>query len=144
MTAYVLDANVAAKWFLPPARETLVAEALQIFQDFASGRIRLVVPDLFWPEFGNIQWKAVRSGRLSRRSAEDSIAAMDELGVATAPSRPLLRDAFTVAAAFQRSVYDGVYVALAVASGAPLLTADERLVNALGSRFPIRWLGAVQ
>jgi predicted nucleic acid-binding protein len=29
-----------------------------------------------------------------------------------------------------------------VAAGIDLLTADERLVNALGSRFPIRWLGA--
>ena len=47
------------------------------------------------------------------------------------------------AATFSRTVYDGVYVALAVHSNMPLVTADERLANALAARFPIRWLGAL-
>ncbi len=143
MTSYVLDASVAAKWFLPPSGETLSREARDLLREFGDGRLRFVVPDLFWPEFGNVQWKAVRSGRISRQSAEESIQAMEGTGIATAPSRPLLRDAFAIAATFQRSVYDGVYLALAVASGAPLVTADERLVNALGSRLSVRWLGAL-
>jgi predicted nucleic acid-binding protein len=40
-------------------------------------------------------------------------------------------------------VYDGVYIALAVLTGMPLVTSDERLANALAARFPIRWLGAL-
>ena len=32
-------------------------------------------------------------------------------------------------------------LALTVRLGAQLLTADERLANALASRFPVRWLG---
>ncbi|MFN0168355.1 MAG: hypothetical protein ACKV22_18160 [Bryobacteraceae bacterium] len=32
---------------------------------------------------------------------------------------------------------------LAVASGRPLITAAERLVNAVGTRLPVRWLGSV-
>ena len=143
MTSYVLDTSVAAKWFLPPSGEALSREARDVLREFAGGRLRLAVPDLFWPEFGNVQWKAVRSGRISRRSAEESIQAMAEVGVATAPSRPLLRDAFSIAAAFERSVYDGVYLALASASGAPLVTADEKLVNAVAARLPVRWLGAL-
>ena len=34
------------------------------------------------------------------------------------------------------------YVALAITSGRPLLTADEKLANALAAHFPIRWLGS--
>jgi predicted nucleic acid-binding protein len=30
---------------------------------------------------------------------------------------------------------------LASKANAQMITADERLVNALGSRFPLRWLG---
>jgi predicted nucleic acid-binding protein len=143
VTSYVLDASVAAKWFLPPSRETLAREARDLLREFADARLRLVVPDLFWPEFGSVQWKAVRGGRISPRSAEKYIQAMEGMGIATAPSRPLLRDAFSIAATFERSVYEGVYLALAVVSGAPLVTADERLVNAVAARLPVRWLGAL-
>jgi predicted nucleic acid-binding protein len=43
---------------------------------------------------------------------------------------------------WDRSFYDSLYVALALATKTELITADERLVNALGSRFPVRWLGS--
>jgi predicted nucleic acid-binding protein len=49
-----------------------------------------------------------------------------------------------IALDFDRTVYDSAYIALAVATGSELITADERLVNALGSRFPVRWLGSFQ
>jgi predicted nucleic acid-binding protein len=143
LTACVLDASVAAKWFLPGAGETLAAEAAQVLEAYAAGRLRLLVPNLFWPEIGNILWKAVRQGRLSRASAEEAITALQERRFATAPTAPLLGDAFAIAAAHERTVYDCIYVALAVLANMPLVTADERLANALAARFPIRWLGAL-
>jgi predicted nucleic acid-binding protein len=142
MTSCVLDASVAAKWFLPPSGEPHSAEALRILDDYRNNEIRLLVPGLFWPELGNILWKAVRQQRLSQSSAEDAISALDAVQFATTPSRSLWKPAFSIAAAFDRSVYDAVYVALAVLSNAPLVTADERLANALAGRFPIRWLGS--
>ena len=63
MTQFVIDASVAAKWFLPPAGEPLADEALRLLAGYADGRFRFVVPDLFWAECGNILWKAVRQGR---------------------------------------------------------------------------------
>ncbi|MGO9095580.1 MAG: type II toxin-antitoxin system VapC family toxin [Bryobacteraceae bacterium] len=143
MTACVLDASVAAKWFLPGAGETLAAEASEILEAYAAGRMRLLVPDLFWPEVGNILWKAVRQGRMTRASAEEAITSLQEIRIATAPTSPLLKEAFAIATAFERSVYDGVYAALAVDANRPLVTADERLANALAARYPVRWLGAV-
>ena len=141
MNAYVLDTSVAAKWFLPAAGETLGREAMELLRDFAAGQIRLSIPDLFWPEFGNTLWKAVRTGRMSRASAEESLAAIEQLGMKTAPSAPVLKNAFAIAASFDRTVYDCIYVALALDSGRVFLTADERLANALAARFPVRWLG---
>jgi predicted nucleic acid-binding protein len=40
-------------------------------------------------------------------------------------------------------VYDCTYVALAIASERLLVTADERLANALAAHLPVRWLGSV-
>lgn len=143
MSGYVLDASVAAKWFLPSAGETYVKEALAILQAFAAGKTRLLVPDLFWPEVSNVFWKAFRLGRISEKAADAAISSLAAQQIVTAPSRPLVNKAFAIATAFQRPVYDAIYVALAVGSNYPLVTADERLANALAAYFPIRWLGAL-
>jgi len=139
----VLDASVAAKWFLPETHETLKEQALKLFEDYAAGDVRLLVPDLFWPEIGNIFWKASRVGRISAESATKAVEALMAREIPTLPSLPLLRDAFMIALAFRRSVYDSIYVALAIASNRMLVTADERLANAVAAHFPVRWLGAL-
>jgi predicted nucleic acid-binding protein len=143
VNSYVLDARVAAKWFLPPGQEQLAAEARLVLHALSSGTCNLVAPDLFWPEMGNILWKAARLGRISGAVYDAAVDSLDGLSITTVSSRPLLRSAAGIARAFDRSVYDCTYVALAVESNTPLLTADERLANALSARFPLRWLGAV-
>jgi len=143
VTAYVLDASVAAKWVLPPKGEPLAAESVRLLDMFAAGEINLSVPDLFWPEIGNLLWKSVRSGRISQKTAAEAIDWLQALGIPTSPTRLLVGDALTLAMTFSRTVYDALYLALAIASGRPLLTADERLANAVGARLPVRWLGAV-
>ncbi len=143
MTRCVLDASVAAKWFLPASGETLTEEALRLLEGYVKGDTRFLVPDLFWPELGNILWKAVRLGRISRESAEDALASLEARKIPTSPASPLLRNAFAIAAAFDRTVHDCMHVALSVASNAPLVTADERLVNALAARFSVLWLGSL-
>jgi predicted nucleic acid-binding protein len=143
VTDCILDASVAAKWLLPPAGETLVAEALQLLADHKDGRLRIAVPDLFWIEAGNVLWKSVRRGLIPLSSAEKALQTLRECDFPTLPSQPLLNQAFALAAAFDRTVYDSVYVALAVASRFPLITADERLANALAARAPVRWLGSL-
>jgi hypothetical protein len=47
VTSYVLDASVAAKWFLPPAQEPLAAEAQELLRGFSSGALRLLAPDRY-------------------------------------------------------------------------------------------------
>ncbi|HEY4899847.1 MAG TPA: type II toxin-antitoxin system VapC family toxin [Terriglobales bacterium] len=140
---YVIDASVAAKWCLPPASEPLRIEAVELLNRYAKGQARFVVPDLFWTEVGNVLWKAVRVGRCTAKHAETSLAVLRERGLATFPSEGLIEQAFAIAVAFQRTVYDSLYVALAVESGGQLVTADEKLANALAYRLPVKWLGAV-
>ncbi len=76
MSSLVLDASVAAKWFLPSAHEPLVTEALALLRSYTQGQLRFIVPDLFWAEFGNIMWKAARLGRCSRQESESAISVM--------------------------------------------------------------------
>ena len=74
LSLLVLDASVAAKWFLPRSGEPLAEEALALLRRYADGEIELTVPDLFWAEFGNILWKASeRAGCRKRRRPKPSL-----------------------------------------------------------------------
>jgi predicted nucleic acid-binding protein len=138
---YVVDASVAAKWILPASGETLTREALELLKSYAVGEVRFIVPDLFWAELANILWKAVRQARLRASLAESGLHAMRDRDFPTISSHTLLVEAFAIATAFDRTVYDALYVALAVDSKSQLVTADERLANALAAHLPVRWLG---
>ena len=142
MKSFVVDASVAAKWMLPAKGETLRPEAFRLLDAYAAAEVTLLVPDIFWAECGNIIWKAVRQQRFSGADGELAIISMMRRSIPTISSARLLPEALPIAFNFGRSVYDCLYVALAVHSETQLITADERLANALASRFPVKWLGA--
>ena len=142
MKTVVVDASVAAKWFLPRAGETFTTEAEELLNSYVAGELRVLVPDLFWPELANIFWKAVRQGRWTRAAAESAFVAILNRTIPTIPVLTLLEDAFDIALTLDRSVYDCVYVSLAVASKCHLVTADERLANALAAHLPVKWLAS--
>ena len=100
MNTFVVDGSVAAKWVLPTAAETLTPEALRLLKGYSSGEIRFLVPDLFWAEFANILWKAVRQGRWPQISAELAVRAMRDRNFPTVSSLTLLEEAFVIASAF--------------------------------------------
>ena len=141
MNLLVLDASVAAKWFLPRSGEPLVEEALALLRRYAEGEIELIVPDLFWAECGNILWKAVRVGRVPEKAATDALSEMGHYALSTVSGRELAEDALGIALSTGRTVYDAMYVALAIKRASVFVTADERLVNSLATHWPVRWLG---
>ena len=137
----VVDSSVWAKCFL--RGEALEEQALGLVDRYTAGELQLIVPDLFWPEFANVLWKAVRQGRCSHESALASISAMQKYDPLTLASRSVISDAFAIATRFQRSVCDSIYVALAVSLKTDVVTADERLANALATYLPVKWLGVM-
>jgi len=141
VTTFVVDASVAVKWAIP-AREPLAGESVRLLDRYIDAEIDFVVPDIFWAEIGSVLWKGVRRGRWSRDDAESAAADMIARDFATVPSQALLAEALKIAFAYDRSVYDSLYVALAVQLKSELITADERLANTLAARFPVKWLGA--
>ena len=141
MTNYVVDASVGIKWCMP-ARERLTLEAEDLLAAYLRQEVRLAVPDLFWVEVGNVLWKSVRTGRILRAAADTAYEFMLDLGLAVVPSQNLVRDALPIALDQTRTVYESLYIALAVQSKSQLITADERLANAVSAYLPVKWLGA--
>jgi predicted nucleic acid-binding protein len=143
LNALVLDASVAVKWAIPPAREPFAEASLRLLKRYVDGEVEFIVPDIFWAEVGNILWKGARQSRWRQEEAEAIAAHMKARDFVTVSSLTLLAEALRIAFAHDRAVYDCLYVALAVRSKADLITADERLANALAARFPVKWLGAL-
>ena len=143
MTRYVLDASVAAKWFVNAPDETLTEEAGRLLERYLSAEVQFFVPDLFFAEFANIFWKAERLGRCDRKASDKAVAEITGRNLPAFRTAPMLKQATEIARAYGRTIYDSLYLALAVEIGASLVTADEKLANALRGRLPVLWLGAL-
>ena len=141
MTLFVPDASVAVKWCLP-GQEALVQRAAELLDRYENGSVEFVIPDLFWAEIGSALGKAVRLGRCAASAADEALALMKGRALPTVPCEGLIEEAFVIARKYDRSVYDSLYVALAVAYHATLITADEKLANATAAHLPVKWLGS--
>lgn len=124
MKTLVIDASVAAKWFLPEDG----AEHTKALLDSAH---LLIAPDLLWIEVAQVAWKLARRGLLDPVEAARVVQDMWNLPVESRESTPLLQDAIVMALKTDRTVYDCLYLALAIAQDALLVTADRRFATAI-------------
>jgi predicted nucleic acid-binding protein len=134
----VVDASVAVKWFVP---EVHSAEARQ----WRTGPDDLHAPAIFFDlEIANIVWKKVRRGEIVRADADLIVTQLPALPLTRHAEAPLLPSAFDPANRTGRTVYDCLYLALAVHLGGRMLTADQRLVNVLAGTplgSSVCWVG---
>jgi predicted nucleic acid-binding protein len=135
MNRVVIDASVVVKlYFEEPhtqAAEQCIAQAEE-----------LLAPDLLWAETANVIWKRHRRGDIAAEAAMTIARNAMALPVVIHPSADLVPDALDLAMQYNRTVYDCLYLALAVKSGAVFITADARLTNALADT-PLRKYVAV-
>ena len=123
----VLDCSILVKAITPeplsePCRALLASQR------------RFLAPDLMPIELGNVLWKKVQRGLLAPGEALEAQQRLTALApVRILPSAPYQPRALVLAMQHERSFYDSLYLALAEAEGGILVTADERLVNALAA-----------
>lgn len=129
----VVDASVAVKWYLTDS-ESGVRDAAALLDDHAAGRCALVAPTLLVHELLGV---FVR--RLPADARADALDAFYDVDVhLVAPTRDLTLEAARLVASRQISSFDSAYAGLASVLGCPLVTADRRLVTALGDSVPTR------
>ena len=119
-----MDASVVVKWFVPEIHSDAARRLLALPHAY-------VAPDLLFAETANTVWKKIRRGELT---AEDGRQLVDDIGriaVDTVPCRVLAGDAHELANATGRTVYDSLYLALAIRLETRMITADDRLAAAV-------------
>jgi predicted nucleic acid-binding protein len=120
----VVDASVAVKWFVP---ETHALAARRLLRE----DMTLLAPDLIWAEVGNALWRKWREGELVAEVAQNILDDFRRFPLRIHAGESLYDVAWTVAEGSGRTFYDSLYLALAMSSGCPLVTADLRFYNAL-------------
>ena len=128
MSDFIVDASVVAKWFL-----------MESDSDRARSLIRkhhsLRAPDLLLPEVANVFWKRAQRRELTSAELETILQMLLEdhidVTVRLLPSRILLKQAWKIALAERRSVYDSLYLASAVQARCKLVTADDRFIRSI-------------
>jgi predicted nucleic acid-binding protein len=129
----VVDSSVAIKWFVV---EPYAVEAHRILEEYQTGTVTLLAPDLLYAEVGNIVWKKHRFQGLAAEDAEAILAAFRLVHFVLTSNAVLLEAAYRLAVTHQRTVYDALYLALSLREQCPWVTADEKIVNALATTFP--------
>lgn len=121
MTAFVVDASMAAAWVLSDERGALTDVLLD--QVEAAGG---AVPSLFWHEIRNVLLKVERGGRSQPAATDATLHKLRRLPLDVADD---LDDAVVLKLARDHnlSAYDASYLGLAIHLALPLATADRRL-----------------
>lgn len=120
--ACVIDASVAIKWVITEEGSEAAVRLREQDRVFHA-------PDLLVPEMGNILWKKVQRGELTRSEAELACAVLRLANIELHAMGNHAEAALRMALALQHPVYDTTYLALAAALNVPMVTADRRLVN---------------
>ena len=133
----IVDASVILSAFFPDEEQ---AQAQALIRDHVIGRVQLTAPDLLVYEVANAVIQARRQGRIRDEQVEGILSSFEGLNIALKPVT--WQRLLPLATRFDRSAYDAAYLALAEATGQPLVTGDRRMYNAVHEYLDwVQWMG---
>lgn len=121
MTDLVVDASIAIKWYVREADSETAHRILL-------APVTLHAPALLRLELANGLWKNWRKKLVSAEQIGEAMASLDRTIGHWREPEALIEAALKLCFALDHPVYDCLYLALALELGAPLVTADRRLL----------------
>lgn len=132
--AIVVDASVALKW-------VVAEDGSELARNLVKSET-LVAPDLLWAECANALWVMARRKLISQASAAAAFAAIEATPIRIVPTQLHAAAAQSIAFDLDHTVYDCLYLAVALAERATFVTADSAFVKAASANATYR--GAVR
>lgn len=131
--SYILDASVVAKCLVP---EVDSDRSKELLAKWSQGQLDVAAPEIIAAEVASMLSRRALQGLISHPRALSLYEEFVDLGIPLEPIAPSMSAALKIALRYGRSIYDSLYVALALEMGWDLVTADEKLYNALHSSLP--------
>jgi predicted nucleic acid-binding protein len=129
VSAFVVDASLVIKWFVPEIHSEAARRWLAASHDY-------VAPDLLFAEAGNAVWKKVQRKELVPEEGRQLVVDLAHVAVEPVATRGLIQDALALAVTAGITVYDALYLALAVRLETQLITGDDRLAGRI-AEYPL-------
>ena len=127
MTGYVVDASIVVKWLVD---ENLSEEASGLLKSEAT----LIAPALVFAEVANAMWAMRRRGYIDVDDMTEAVHALQRAPIATPVSmNGLAAAAARLATDLDHPAYDCFYLALAIQTQYPMVTADARFLDKVRS-----------
>jgi predicted nucleic acid-binding protein len=136
----VVDASVGVKWQLDDEEHVDKAETIK--QAFVRQVLTLVVPVIFVVEWANALNVAIARGRFPAEAWREALEDVDAMQIPVRHPQGLVLEAWQMARSYGRTVYDGLYMALAKMERCVLVTGDRQLFNAVHPHLDwVYWIG---
>ncbi len=132
---FAVDASAILKVYFQ--EESGSQEALDLMTDYVTGRVNLIGPHQLAYEVANVIRNRVLAGRLTQQMAQRFLT--DFLAYRIPLDHPdgLIATAYDFCFSYGLSFYDSLYIALARIRGCSLITSDEGIISAIGTRLPL-------
>lgn len=140
MSIFIVDASVAAKWFI---EEEYNEAALSVLEE----KNHIHAPDFLLLEMDSIICKWVRHGVVTTEEGSDLRDALRQYPIQHHSFVLFLDSAFAIAIQTGQSVYDCLYVALSALLKGRMVTADQRLYEGLKNgqfKKHVVWIGDIK
>ena len=124
MNNYIVDASVVAKWFVEEEFSGCAAAIL-------SDRYLLQAPDFLFLEMDSILWNWTGRDIITPSESHEIREMLRRYPIIRHPFIELLDSAYAIAVQMRQSIYDCLYVALAVLLNARMVTADRVLYSGM-------------
>jgi len=131
MSAVVVDASMTLSLVYQDGSSVQMEEILSATHD---GVLTLLTPAHWHVEIASSLQRAARRRRISAEARASSFALLMQLPIAIVPEIPLAADLFALADETSLSVYDALYLSLALRERALVATANTALASAAATR----------
>jgi len=129
MKTVVVDTSALIRLYVPDG--PIPAGLEECLASAWTGETVLLVPELAMAEFVQVLWKKEQAGYLESSEVDEIVAALLELPIEVVGHGGTLMATLSLARRYGLTVYDSLFLSLAMKRKAQLITADQRLKNAL-------------
>ena len=133
MTDVVIDATIVLKWFLPELDDAACLRLL-------NSPIKMHAPTLLAVQVGQALGRRTKTGHVTQEVANRVMATMHRLPIRWTGDAELSAAALRITQLSSRSFPDAVYFALAAKLDAPVVSADRRWCQIVGSGPLCDWV----